>query len=337
MSVNSFSTNTTNGLTPSQILTAYGINLIQPINGKPLGYGIKIAIINCYHYSNLQSDLNVYCSKYSLSPICLNIINQAGSVKNNNWAIEANLATQIINTICPGATVYVIEAKSTTLNDIKTAITTAVNLGVNIISIPFGTLEYSTQSSLEYLFLKTGITFISASGDSNNVNYPSSSSNVIAIGSTILTLNNDNTRNTEVISNTSGSGSSIYAPKPSYQNSVNSTNHRNVPDLSLMGQNGFLVYSSLNGGYISINGTSVSANLFTGIVCIANYMRKSQNRPMLNSISTSSLCLQTYLYQTIYPNSSLNCLYDIGDSSYDIISGLGSVKANNLCTQLLSL
>ena len=349
--INSSSPQSTNlQYTPIQVQTAYGLNLISVSSGKPLGYGIKIAVITVYHYSNLQSDLNIYCKKYGLIPITLNIINQAGNISNTNWALESNLDVQMINTVAPGATVYVIEAKSTAFNDIKTALQTSVNLGVNIISMSFGSSEFSTQSSLEYLFLNTGIMFIASSGDNNIPNYPATSGNVLALGGTILTLNQNNTRQSEIIWDLSGSGVSKYTPTPSYQNVVNNSNKRNIPDLCLLGSSNssFIIYSSINGGYINIGGTSVSTPLMAGIVAIANQLRKINNKAMLNSISSSSLCIQKYLYKTILPTQNLysQCLYDITSgtsnqyitsSGYDIASGLGSINANFLCPQLVNL
>lgn len=336
--------NNNSSLTPSQIKSAYGINIIPLPNGKPLGYGIKISIITCYHYSNLQSDLNKYCSKYSLTPITINIINQAGNISNSNWALQSCLNVQMINTVAPGSTVYVIESKSTSITDIRTAVTTSVNLGVNIVCMSFGNNEFQNQSSSEYLFMNSGITFISCSGDNNLPLYPATSSNVFSIGGSTLTLNVDNTRNIETTCQSSGCGSSVYITKPTYQNGVNNGSKRNIPDLSLISSPGFITYCSILGGYLTVKGTSVGCLLFTGVVAIANQMRKNSNKQMLNSISSSSLCLQKYLYQTIYVNQSLysNCLYDITSGSnasigYDITTGLGSINANILCSQLLNL
>lgn len=252
----------------------------------------------------------------------------------------------MINIVSPGSTVYVIESKSSSLNDIKTAISTAVNLGVNIILMSFGTSEYSTQSSLESMFMNSNISFISSSGDSNIVCYPSTSANVLSIGGTTLTLNNNNTRLHETAFPTAGAGSSIYINKPSYQSDVNNGSKRNTPDLSLVA-NGVIVYSSVNGGYININGTSIGASLMTGIVAIINQGRKSNNKPMLTSISTSPNCIQQFLYKTIYLSSDyLTCFYDVtsgSDGSYnagvndDIATGLGSLNVNNLFVKLSTL
>lgn len=332
-------TQSSTGYTPSEIQTMYNLNMIVPPNNKPLGYGIKVAVITIYHYSNLQNDLNTFCKKNNLVPITLNIINQAGNVKNNNFALQANMAVQVINTISSGVILYVIEAATPAQNDIKNAISTAVNLGVNIISLGFGTNEYATQSSLEHLFMNTNITFISSVGDTNTVNYPSVSNNVVSVGGSTLTLNPNNTRNTETVWESSGFGTSNYTSRPSYQSSVNENSKRAVPDLCMMADSGIIIYSSIIGGYVTVSGTSLASNIFAGVIAIANQMRKSSNKQMLNSISTSPLCLQNYLYKTIYTNSTLysSCFYKMNNNGYNINCGLGGINANELCSQLAKM
>lgn len=331
---------------PSKIRTAYDIP--TTVNSKPPGYGIKIAIINCYHYSNMQSDLNTFCLKYSLNPISLNIINQAGNKTNNNYSLLICSIVQIINIITPGATVYVVEARSNSQTDILTAVETAINLGINIICMPFGMKESAKQSSNEYLFLKSGIAFIASSGDNNIVSYPASSQNVLAVGGSTLILNNDNTRQSEVAWSASGSGISSYVLKPSYQNNINNGNYRNTPDVSLAANLGINTYCSILGGYYSCTGTTISCALMTGIVAICNQLRKNKSKPLLNTMVSSTLCIQTYIYNTIYNSSHLygKCMYDIHSGSsgiynagvgYDIASGLGSINVNDFCQQLSDL
>ena len=96
------------GWTPQQFQRAYNVPDAQPDN-KPPGYGIKVAIITAYHYANLQSDLNAWASHFNQKPITLNIINQAGNTSNNNWSLQTCVAVQMVNTVSPGATVYVIQ------------------------------------------------------------------------------------------------------------------------------------------------------------------------------------------------------------------------------------
>ncbi len=328
-------------LTPVQIQTVYGFNLVVSPSNKPLGYGVKIAVVSAYHYSNLQSDLNNYCKKYSLQPITLNIINQAGSVSNSNIALEICATVQMINVISPGAVLYVIESKSTSLVDLQTAVRTAINLGVSVITLPFGSAEFSNEMSLEPLFENNGgnITFIAAAGNTAGVpTYPSTSQHVIAVGGTTLHLNPNNTRLSESVWTQSG-GLSQFIQRPSYQDITNSDGFRNTPDVSLVADpsTGVAVYCSILGGYLSQGGTVISSSIFSATIAIANQLRKSLSKPMLSSDASSSLCVQKYLYQTLYPSSDyLQCMYPVASNS-DLSYGLGSIKADSFCQELTNI
>ena len=170
------------GWTPQQFQQAY--NVPASLNNKPAGYGIKVAVITAYHYSNLQYDLNKWAQQYNQKPITLNIINQAGNITNTNWSLQSNLSVQMINAISPGATVYVIEAKSTNQTDMLTAVKTAANLGANVILMPFGISEYRTEGSQAHLFLNSQIVFVAAVGNNVEVNFPAASADVVAVGGT---------------------------------------------------------------------------------------------------------------------------------------------------------
>jgi len=334
------------GWTPQQFLTAYNVDAVIPPNGKPRGYGVKVAIITAYHYSNLQSDLNAFARKYSLAPISLNVINQAGNISNSNWALQSCLAVQMLNAVAPGATVYVIEAKSVSQKDVQTAVQTAVNLGVNIISMPFGAPEFSTESSMAHLFTNTQIAWIAASGTSAGPTYPGTSPDVVAVGGTSASLSASSLLQFETAWVDSAAGMSVYERMPNYQmipsvQNANTTALRSVPDVVFNADpaSGAEIYVSILGGYIKVGGNSVSTSFFTGVVAIANQFRKSLNKPMLSSISTSSRPLQSSLYELMSSNGGptnstvLNDVVDgyvsngsyLAEPGYDIATGLGSL------------
>jgi subtilase family serine protease len=334
--------------TPAQIQTAYELNTIVTPQNKPRGFGIKIAVIGCYHYANLQADLNNYCLNTGLTPITLNIINQASRAKDSGWAFEMCLDVQIINTVAPGATVYVIEAKSSSYANINVAINKAKNLGVNIITMSFGSSEFSSQSSMDNVYLNQNIFYCASSGDDIYASYPSTSANVCSIGGTSLYLDNLNARTSETTWPSAGVGVSRYTKKPTYQSNLPSIK-RVIPDICAVANpaTGFLVYCSIQGGWFSVGGTSLSCPLFAGIIAIANQLRKAQNKPMLSSVAASSTCVQKYLYKTILPSNSLynTNIYDITSGSigsfralpsYDIATGLGSFRAA-LCSTLINI
>lgn len=338
----SASTASSSGWTPQQFLDAYNVSSVVTPANKPRGYGIKIGIITAYHYSNLQNDLNTWAKKYSISPIKLNIINQAGNLSNTNWAIQGSLAVQMVNTVSPGATVYVIEAKSVSQNDIRTAVQTAVNLGVNIVSIPFGAPEFSTEGSFASLFNNTQIAWITASGTDGGPTYPATSPDVVAVGGTSASSVSPLVETAWV---DSPAGMSVYQRMPTYQipsvQNANTTTFRSVPDVVFNAdpKYGAQVYVSIAGGWLVVGGNAVPTAFFTGAVAIANQLRKSVNKPMLSSIQKSPTPIQKGLY-ALMPTSGgpsnsavFNDVVDgyAGEGSYpagpgyDIATGLGSL------------
>ena len=91
-----------------------------------------------------------------------------------------------------------------------------------------------------------GVTFVASTGDygAADPEYPAFSPNVVAVGGTSLTLNADNSYNSETgwgyYSDAagafigSGGGISLYEPEPAYQQGVQSTGNRTTPDVSLV-------------------------------------------------------------------------------------------------------
>lgn len=346
--LSSASTASSSGWSPMQFQTAYGLNLIQPVGNKPLGYGIKVAIIVAYHYPDLQSDLNKFATKFNLRPITLNIINQAGNASNNGWALEANLQVQMVNTVSPGATVYVIEAKSQSQGDVRTAMQTAQNLGVQVVSMPFGADEAGSQDYGPPFAPIPGMVWIAGTGDfGNGPSFPATHPGVIAVGGTSAQLNTDNTIQSETALEGAGAGMSIVAEMPDFQmipsvQKANTTAYRSVPDVAFHAdpENGAQVYSSVNGGYLVVGGTSVSTAFFAGVVAIANASRKAKNKPSLTSIPGKGVLLQDSLYKLLSTNGGPTILNDVVDGSagegaypaglgYDIATGLGSLKVLN--------
>jgi len=330
------------GWTPSQFQTAYGLNLVQPANSRPLGYGIKVAIIVAYHYANMQADLNKFAQVYSLKPITLNIINQAGNVANYNWALETAVNVQMMNAVIPGATVYVIEAKTVSQADIRTAMSTAQNLGVNVIVMSFAASEPASQT-LTFTPAR-GIVWIAPSGDSDRPSFPATHPGVIAVGGTVARLSPTNVLSSETAWVDAGAGMSTVQELPSFQKipsvqQLNTTSHRSIPDVAFHADpdSGASIYS--NGSWFVVGGTTVSTAFFAGVVAIANQARKTQSKPMLTSISGSGATLQDSLYNLMSTHggpTNSTILNDVVDGSageggyaagpgYDIATGLGSL------------
>lgn len=365
--------------TPNQITIAYGVNKLNVVK---LGKGITVAVVIAFHYENLIKDFDTYCVKYNLPTSNSGEFNfrviSLGTVYNKEWAQECCLDVQAIHSIAPYANILVVEAQSNSFYDMLNAIKIAVQNNASVISMSWGGYEHQSVINMYNNYFKTisNVCFICASGDeTNRVIFPSSSQHVLSIGGTNLILNNDNTRHTETpwYNSTIGSGNgySKFLTKPSYQNNITIIKKklRCTPDLSLIAdpKTGFVVYfsdnknddnKSNNSNYFIFGGTSLATPLLSGMIAIANQIRKTQGKLFLSTnCDIVNGQVQKYIYHTIYKkninytnknprkNQYDGNFYDItlGDagifkasSGYDIATGLGSPNANVLCVSLLN-
>src|SRR5262245_45379841 len=84
------------GLSPAQVLSAYGLRDISFTTSsgatvKGDGSGETIALIEAYHDPNLASDLQSFDRAFNLPDPSLQVVNQAGSRTNSDWAAEETL------------------------------------------------------------------------------------------------------------------------------------------------------------------------------------------------------------------------------------------------------
>lgn len=335
---------------PSQIRRAYGLDEISLPEGTLPGEGIKVAVVIAYHYENLQKDFDKFCTMYSFPKSKLTVINHAGNKRNNTWALEECLDVQMVKLAAPGATIIVVEALNNSYSSLSKAILAAVANGADIISMSWGSSEFSTQLTTDLIFSNKRVCYLASSGDySSEVCYPSSSSNVLSVGGTSLYLNEDNTRHSETVWGSAGGGVSDYFHKPSYQSNFNSSyNKRTVPDISMISNpnTGVNVICSLfSRSPISLGGTSVACPLMAGYLAIVNQLRVSKNKEKLTTVFSSNYhnVLQQFLYNICNTDSYSENIYDIisgdngnfqGAEGYDIISGVGSIHGNSLCNSL---
>jgi hypothetical protein len=164
------------------------------------------------------------------------------------------------------------------------------------------------------------VTFITASGDSGGrfgAQWPASSPNVVAVGGTTLQVDPAGNVISETAWSYSGGGRSSIVPEPAYQLRVQSSGRRTTPDVALDGDpnTGVSVYvvgPSADAGYwITLGGTSLSTQLFAGIVAVAD-----QGRELIGAGTLDG------------PTQTLPELYSIPSSDYrDVISGSNGHRA----------
>ena len=164
-----------------------------------------------------------------------------------------------------------------------------------------------------------GVTFVASTGDygAADPEYPAFSPNVVAVGGTSLTLNADNSYNSETgwgyYSDSagafigSGGGISLYEPEPAYQQGVQSTGYRTTPDVSLVADpaTGAWIADPYNldpsNPFEIVGGTSLSAPAWAGLVALVNQGRAAAGESTLNSSSPTDTQQALYMLpQTDY-------------------------------------
>jgi subtilase family serine protease len=192
----------------------------------------------------------------------------------------------------PRANIVIYISTVNTTTDWNNAFARAVSDGCDVITHSWGTDEaygYGDflSSSLSSAIAQ-GTTVLCSSGDYGSegssvagvltTDYPATNADVVAVGGTVLTLNSDNTRNTEVYDVDSGGGLSTVVAIPSFQQintlhytpivggvtgSPNRLNVRGVPDISAP----FMTYPLYyNGAIVDVGGTSASTPVMAGMV-----------------------------------------------------------------------
>jgi hypothetical protein len=350
------------GILPSQMREAYGINNITFGSVVGDGTGQTIAIVDAYDDPSFvnstnpnfsTSDLAEFDSSFGLpNPPSFTKVNQTGGSTlpgtdpsgpgHINWEAEEALDVEWAHVIAPGASIVLVECQSNSWNDLLQGVSTAAGLaGVSVVSMSWGSGEFSGETSDDSSFTTPsghqGVTFLAATGDSGSPGeYPAYSPNVVAVGGTYLKLNTDGSYFSETAWSGSGGGTSAYETEPSYQDGVQSTGHRTIPDVSFDASpsSGVPVYDSYNNGtakpWWKVGGTSLATPCWAGLVAIINQGRTLNGLGTLNS-STNPTQTQTALYSI--PSSDF---HDITSGSnggfsagpgYDEVTGLGTPQA----------
>ncbi|MFI5455035.1 MAG: hypothetical protein ACHRXM_06250 [Isosphaerales bacterium] len=365
----SFNASTPSGYTPAQIRAAYGINNIKFSSIVGDGTGQTIAIVDAYDDPSFvnssasgfnTSDLARFDQEFGLpNPPSFEKLNEYGSVSNlpgidpagahnpqGNWEVEEALDVEWAHSIAPAASIILVECNSNSGTDLYQGVTTAANLpGVSVVSMSWGAGEFSGEQFFDSDFTTPnghqGVTFVASTGDGGSPgDYPAYSPNVVAAGGTSLYLNTNGSYNSETAWSGSGGGISTFETEPAYQGGAQNTGHRTIPDVSFDANpnTGVAVYDSYNGTSASpweqVGGTSVSAPCLAAEIAIVNQGRVAFGGATLNGASQTLPALYSL------PSSDVN---DVTSGSnggfkagagYDLVTGLGTPKANLLAPDL---
>ncbi len=290
------------GLSPDNLRAIYNLpltkNLVAGVNG---GSG-TIAIVDAYDYPTATADFNKFSAEFGL-PLashdvcggahpCFRVVYASGTkpASNCDWNMEAALDIEWAHAMAPYAQIVLVEAANNTFQAMVDAVNVAASevtcgkascsgetSGLGEVSMSWGGSEFSTETSYDSFFKKSGVVYVASAGDTGgHVTYPSSSPDVVAAGGSTLNFTHtgsDYTFVSETAWSDGGGGKSVHETRPVYQNGIAMVGAaRGVPDLSFDANpdSGVIIYDGdACGGladWFNIGGTSVAAPSLAGVI-----------------------------------------------------------------------
>ncbi|MFM1992045.1 MAG: hypothetical protein RJA99_5002 [Pseudomonadota bacterium] len=376
--------------TPAQIRAAYGLPALPTsgtayatltaAQAAQYGAGQTIYVVNAHHNPNVAAELAAFNAKFGLPACTTRAIAAAASrplaapaaracdfsvvyttaagamtstppAYDAGWATEIALDVQWAHAIAPLARIVLIEASDASVGSLVNAIRLANTLGPGVVSMSFGGVEGSWTSTVDPTFTAPGMTYLAATGDSGaQVNWPSVSSNVVAVGGTSLTYTGSGAR-TEVGWSGTGGGTSAFVPKPAYQApgipGLDGVTRRTVADVAFNADPATGQYvvtiapGSSTQNWISAGGTSLATPQWAGLVAIANATRALTAKAPLgapHAILYGPIASVPGVYASAFADLTLgshgSCATCTARIGYDSVGGLGTPNASSLVPAL---
>jgi hypothetical protein len=351
------------GFTPQQIRAAYGISSV--VFGAITGDGSSqtIAIVDAYDNPKFlnssaanfgSSDLAQFDRQFHLpDPPSFTKINQDGSSTglpgtdpSGDWELEEALDVEWAHAIAPKASLILVECNSNSETDLYNGVATAAGLpGVATVSLSWGDNESTGETSWDHEFQTPtghqGVTFVASAGDWGSPGvYPAFSPNVLAVGGTTLTLNPNGSYQAETAWSSSGGGVSSVERQPSYQQGVQTTGFRTMPDVAFDGDpsTGVAVYDSYNdtgaGPWRATGGTSLSAPAWAALIAIADQGRVAEGGSTLDGSTQTLPALYAMAAADFHDITSGGNGGSNAGPGYDPVTGLGTPRADLLLPDL---
>jgi len=169
--------------------------------------------------------------------------------------------------------------------------------------------------------------------------YPAYNPSAISIGGTTLNLTSDGSLTSEQTWSDSGGGQSWVEPEPGYQQGVQSSGDRDMPDVSFDANpsTGVAIYDSVpyygQTGWFVVGGTSVGAPSWSAILADADQLRAADGKSALTAADDDAQrALYSLSSSVLAPitTGSDNGFCPVGCSptaGFDQITGLGSPRS----------
>lgn len=256
------------GTTLTPTLAREGYNLTSDISGGDNGSGVTIGLAEFSAYT--ASAVANYNTKYSLGATAASVVKVDGGTTDTSGSVEDELDIEVDYALAPKATIKVYEAPNSDAGEVA-LYAAFVSNDVPVVSTSWGEpeTEEDNLSSDDADFEEAaaqGQSVYAASGDdgaddngsSLSVDYPAADPYVSGVGGTNLTVTSGAWKS-ETGWSDSGGGQSVEFATPSFQSSVNTSGHREVPDVSAAGGNSSPWNIDADGTYESVWGTSAAA------------------------------------------------------------------------------
>jgi kumamolisin len=281
--------------TPASLACVYqlvtgpaGCPIATSTNVPTGGWG-AIAIVDAGDYPTAAADLQAFSTQFGL-PAANFTVAWPGTKKPpvySDWLVEEALDIEWAHAMAPQAKLYLVESVQVNTDPTWAAVKLAAKLvaqaGGGVVSMSWGDPEVSNELNWDKYFTRAGVVYFAASGDSGlGVSiYPGASPNVVSVGGTYF--NRD--RNGKFLSETyytggGGGDLSPYELTPSYQSGVTGVvgTHRGYPDVAA---DYCCAAVYLQGGWLSVGGTSWASPTFAGIVNAAGNKQTSTKNELM--------------------------------------------------------
>ncbi len=290
------------GLHPADLQNRYALPSQSP--------GRTVALVDAYDDPNAEVDLAVYRAAFGLGPCtslngCFRKVNQHGTSSayprlDLGWSEEISLDADMVSAACPQCSILLVEANSSSFDDLGAAVDEAVALGATVVSNSYYGPEWSGERSYDVHYRHRRVAITVSAGDQNSPFYPAASPDVTAVGGT--SLSGGSGAWTEQGWKYTGRGCSRFEPRPRWQQGTGCA-RRSTVDVAAVAdpQTGVTMFDSTAGGWLVAGGTSVGAPLLAAAYALSGNPR----RP-------------AYSYR------HSGAFYHLGAPGYDRLTGLGS-------------
>ncbi|HEX4122076.1 MAG TPA: S53 family serine peptidase [Verrucomicrobiae bacterium] len=279
-----------------------------------------------------------------------------GTQSDGNGEVALDIETAM--SMAPGLSKIVSYETSleNSANDILSVMATNTAIKQFSCSWNFGSNPRTTMDSYFQKMETQGQTFFDASGDdgayTRAVPEPNDDPYITIVGGTTLSTSGPGepwfgevTWNAPDLDDSSSGGVSTTYPIPSWQAGVStaankaSTTHRNIPDVSMVADNIFIVAD--DGQYEASGGTSAAAPLWAAFTALVNQESLAAGHSTVGFINPAIYALRTNGYAADFDditigNDTNGTVGFYATAGYDLCTGLGTPSGSSLIIALAS-